>query len=263
MSYLPVIPADTPVWLWVLCAVSAVVIIGIAKSGFGGGIGVVATPLLAVAMPTTNAVGILLPVLIVADIFAVKSHRREANYALLWWMWGGALLGLAGGWLIIAWMEDEGQLETALNLIVGAICLLFVLLQLYRLTGREFHGIPTGKGGGIIAGGTAAIASTLAHAAGPIITIYLLERRELKASFVGTSVVFFFILNLAKVPVFVTEDLITVQTLITSAWLALAVPVGAALGLWMFRRVPEKPFTLIMYIAAALAATNMIYKAFA
>lgn len=260
ISWFPMIPADTPLWLWLLCVISAVLIIGIAKSGFGGGIAVVATPLFSVAMPTNHAVGILLPVLLAADVVAACQHYRKAKYRLLLAMLAGALAGVLMGTGVIAVLGHAGVLERALNLIVGITCLLFVGLQFYRMLGHTIRGIPTGRNGAVIAGGAAGVVSTIAHSSGPIITIYLLERGELKAAFVGTMVMFFFILNVMKVPPYLALGLIHPQTMVASAWLLPIVPIGAILGLWMYKRVAEKPFNVIMYIAAAAAAGYMIYQ---
>ena len=76
---------------------------------------------------------------------------------------------------------------------------------------------------------------------------------------VGTMAVFFCVLNFMKLPTFFALDLIHGGTMVATLWLLPIVPVGAMLGLWMYKRVPQKPFTVIMYIAAA-AAGNMIYK---
>lgn len=260
ISWYPVIPEGTPLWLWLLCVVSAVLVIGIAKSGFGGGIAVVAPPLFAVAMPTDHAVGILLPVLLAADVFAAVQHYRKGLYKLLLWMWAGAIVGVLAGTGVIYMLGHAGVLERALNLIVGATCLMFVGLQFYRMAGKNIHGIPTGRNGGVIAGAAAGIVSTIAHSAGPIITVYLLERKEHKAAFVGTMVMFFFILNIMKLPPYFSLGLIHLETMVASLWLLPVVPLGAMLGLWMYKRVAEKPFNVIMYIAAAVAAIHMIYK---
>lgn len=261
ITWFPTIPAGTPWWLWLLCVIAAVLIIGIAKSGFGGGVAVVATPLFAVAMPTTDALGILLPVLLAADIFAVAQHYKKASYRLLGWMWLGAAAGvlMATGVLVLVGQHNH-LLERVLNLFVGGVCLAFVGVQLYRLCGGKIRGIPTGRRGGAIAGGAAGFVSTFTHAAGPIITIYLLERKTPKAAFVGTMAVFFLVLNVAKLPTFFALHLIHSGTMVASIWLLPVVPVGAMLGLWMYKRVPEKPFTVIMYLAAAAAAGHMIYK---
>ena len=260
VSWFPTIPPNTPIWLWLVCVVSAVIIVGIAKSGFGGGVAVVATPLFAIAMPTSEAVGVLLPVLIAADVFAVYQHYKNGKYRLLAWLWAGALVGVLAATGLIAILGHAGLLERALNISVGVVCLGFVGLQLYRMFGGTVRGIPTGRGGALVTGGSAGVVSMLAHSAGPILTIYLLERKELKAAFVGTMAVFFIVLNLMKVPPYFALGLIHPGTMVASIWLLPLVPVGALLGYWMYKRVPEKPFTVIMYVAAALAACHMVYK---
>jgi len=72
--------------------------------------------------------------------------------------------------------------------------------------------------------------------------------------------VFFFVVNTAKVPSYLMLGWIDGQTFTFSALCFLLVPVGSLLGVWMHKRIPERPFTLIMYLGAAAAAANMIYS---
>jgi len=143
------------------------------------------------------------------------------------------------------------------------VCLALVALQLYRLAGGRVPRIPPGRRTGAAVGGLAGFVSTLAHAAGPVMSVYLLDQRLKKAELVGTLVVFFFVLNLMKMPGYLALGVIDGDTLRASALLLPLVPVGAVLGLWLHRRVPERPFTLIMYAGAAAAGGRMVYQAFA
>jgi len=258
---MPILPDDTALW-WYLTAMSAaVIIIGLAKAGFGGGIGILAVPLIANALPAQRALGVMLPILIFADLFAIYHHRHHASKPHLRWTLSGALLGVALGTAVL-WMftESPAHLTTMLNLSVGTICVGFVLIQGYRLLGGFIPHIPPGPGSGVVSGAVAGTVSTLAHSAGPVMSIYLLEQRMEKQLLVGTMVWFFFILNITKLPTYLGLSFITSQTLIESALFFPLVPVGALLGLMMLKRLPQKPFTLILYAGAALAGARMIYK---
>ena len=243
-------------------------ITGVAKSGFGGGVGILAVPLLAVALEAQVAVGVMLPILIAADIVAVSQHRRHRSAFHLRWALAGGVLGIAAGSALL-WSFKHGDataaergrsLATMLNLTLGAVCVVLVGLQLYRFFGGRVPGIPRNRTAGVCAGGLAGFVSTLAHAAGPVMTVYILDQGLEKRCVVGTLVMYFFVLNLLKVPSFVGLGLITPQTLTASALLIALVPLGSLLGLWLNRRIPEKPFTLIMYLSAAVAGTWLIVK---
>ncbi|MFW6059225.1 MAG: sulfite exporter TauE/SafE family protein [Phycisphaeraceae bacterium] len=258
---LPDIPPDTPLWLYIACAAGAVFIIGVAKAGFGGGIGVVAVPLMAVALPTDRTIGVILPVLIFADLFSVRHHRGNESRPHLRWLLVGAILGIIAGTLILWWWQTSGVLDFALNLAIGTMCLIFVAIQCYRLAGGHVPHISPRPIAGRIAGFLAGFVSTLTHAAGPVISIYLLEQRLAKKILVGTAVMFAFAGNLLKLPTYFGLQLIDPVTLIQSLWCLPLVPLGTWTGYWMHTRINEKAFTIIMYLGAAAAAAHMLYKA--
>ncbi|MCG8507763.1 MAG: sulfite exporter TauE/SafE family protein, partial [Rhodospirillales bacterium] len=233
-------------------------------------------PLTAAALPPERAIGVLLPILIVADVFSVYHHRKHQSWRHLHWLWLGMVFGIAVCTAVLWWfasMESSAPtaeaarelsaspLAIALNLTVGLLCLFFVLMQVYRMIGGHVPHIPEGPSGAIGSGAFAATVSTIAHAAGPVISIYLLEQRMSKQKLVGTMILFFFVLNLSKLPSYLALSLITPVTLTESLCFVLFVPIGTLLGVWMHHRIAEKPFNAVMYIGAALAATNMLYNA--
>jgi uncharacterized membrane protein YfcA len=247
--------------VYVLCVSGAVLLVGISKSGFGGGVGVVAVPLMAVALPTGRTIGVLLPVLIVADLFSLAHHRGQASKPHLRWMVTGALVGIVVGTVVLAWLQQRGFLEQALNALIGGLCLAFVALQVYRLFGGRVARLPqtpaTGRGAGALAG----FVSTLMHGAGPVMSIYLLEQRLAKARLVGTAVAFIFVVNVAKLPTYLGLSLINPPSLLQSLWCVPLVPIGTLTGYWMHQRVNERLFAVVMYAGAAAAAGHMLYKA--
>ena len=248
---------------WALAAMAAaVIVIGIAKSGFGGGIGILAVPLMAAALNPANALGVMLPVLITADVFAVVQHRRHRSGRHLRVTLAGAVVGVVAGSAVLWLFGEVGMLKPLLNLTVGGVCVLLVAVQCFRLLGGSVPRVPDTVAAGTTAGGAAGFVSTLAHSAGPVMSIYLLEHRVEKAKLVGTLVLFFFLLNLMKLPTFIGLGLINGQTLLASAVCIVVVPIGSLIGYWMHGRIREKPFVLVMYLGAAAAGVRMIYKAF-
>lgn len=270
-AILNLIPDGTPTGWAVAALCAGVLITGIAKSGFGGGVGILAVPLLAVALDARVAVGVMLPILIAADVVAVAQHRRErSGFHLRWSLVGGVVGILLGSALLWHFKRGDaaaaGQgaaLTTALNLTVGGVCVVLVALQLYRMLGGRVPRIPQNRPAGVASGGLAGFVSTLAHAAGPVMTIYILDQGLEKRRVVGTLVLFFFVLNLMKLPTFFALGLINTDTLTASALLIALVPLGSLLGLWLNRRIPEKPFTVIMYLGAGVAGAWLVVKGLA
>jgi uncharacterized membrane protein YfcA len=155
-----------------------------------------------------------------------------------------------------------------MNALVGALCLVIVLLQAYRLLGGTVSTLPPGPASGVGVGVVAGALSTLNHAAGPITTLYLLQERLEKRKLVGTMLLYTLIGNVAKLPTFLLlpmpdgRPLINAATVGDSLWFLPIIPVGIVAGVWLNRRVPERPFAAIMYVAAAVMAGQMMWKAF-
>ena len=242
-------------------AALAVLIIGLSKSGFGGGIGIIAVPLMAHALRVDRAVGVMLPILIAADALATWQHRGSWSKRHIRDTVIGAALGIAVGTVILSILRDSGRLIPVLNGVVGATCLFFVAVQIWRMTGGKVPRVPDTTTSGITAGALCGAVSTISHSAGPIMSIYLLEHRLEKRILVGTLVLFFFVINVAKMPTYFALGFINSDTLLTSALYCPLVPVGAWIGLWMHHRVPERPFVLVMYAGAAAAGAHMLAKA--
>ncbi len=257
-----IVPPGVEPWWYVTALLLAAVIQGMAKSGFGGGIGILAVPLVANVLPPDQAIGVLLPMLIVGDIVASVMHRRNVDWPTLRPVLGGSVLGIIVGTIVLYLLGTADKLTFALNLLVGGICLLMVAVQAWRLTGRHLPRVRPTTRNGLGVGSAVGVASTLAHSAGPVAAIYFLEIKLDKARLVATAAWLFFLVNMLKLPTYFGLGLINPATLLQSLWAVAGIPIGSVLGLWMHRRIPEKPFTIVIYVAAALAAARMIWKAF-
>ncbi|HAI10330.1 MAG TPA: hypothetical protein DCM28_01410 [Phycisphaerales bacterium] len=260
---LPTIPVDVDPTMYYLCVGLGVLIIGIAKAGFGGGIGILAVPLIAVVMPVEQMIGLMLPVLILADILSNLHYLKEYEWRLMRWLLPGAIIGIVIGTALF-WILNQSDSKTVvddtLKLLVGSICLAVVLMQVFKLFGKEPPTLPKHPLSSVAIGTAAGIASTLSHAAGPIVSIYLVQEKVEKRKLMGTLLLFFMIMNLCKLPTYIGLGYINAQTLGNSIWFLPLLPIGTLAGAWMNKRVPEKPFAMIIYMTAFLAAAHMIYK---
>jgi len=259
----PRIPEGVSPALYYLCVGAAVVVIGISKSGFGGGLGVLAVPLMAAVMPPAPMLGMMLPVLIAADILSnlhyLKAYEGRFLRPLLVGAVAGVILGSVGFWLL----QKAGpeHFQRWLKILIGVLCLAFVGLQAYGLTGRRVPTLPSRPASSVGVGGLAGFVSTLSHSSGPIVTLYLLQEKVEKRRLVGTLVLFYLLLNVAKVPTYLILGNITAATLRDSVWLIPLIPLGTLAGAWLHRHIAEKPFLAIMYSFAALTAGHMIWTA--
>ena len=250
----------------------AVMIIGVAKSGFGGGLNILAVPLVANVVEPAYALGFMLPIMLVADVIAVAQHRHNVAAGPLRRYLLGAAIGVAIAvagvvMLLLATGAPAGQrltspsFEQAMRICVGLCCVVLVLLQAARVFGLPLPPIGATPARDRVAGALSGFTSSLAHSGGPILSIYLLETRMKPRLLVGTLVVFFFLLNLMKLPGYLGLGFITGRTLMLSAVFLAVVPVGSAVGLWLNRRIPHRPFIAIMYAVAGLAGARLLWVA--
>lgn len=259
----PTIPDNVDPAMYYFCVGLGVLIIGIAKAGFGGGIGILAVPLMAMVMPTQQMIGVMLPVLIMADILSNLHYLKEYEWRLMRWLLPGAVIGIAIGtglFYLLHQSQSKTIVDSTLNVTVGSICLAVVCMQVFKLFGKEPPTLPKHPLSSVAIGTAAGVASTLSHAAGPIVSIYLVQEKVEKRRLMGTLLLFFLLMNTAKLPTYVWLGLINKQSLHDTIWLLPLLPIGTLAGAWMNKRVPEKPFAMIIYATAALAAAHMVYK---
>jgi hypothetical protein len=258
----PHIEPDVTPWVYYVCVAAAVLITGISKSGFGGGIGIVAIPIMASVMPARHMLGVQLPLLIAADALSNLHHLRNYEWRILKPLVWGALVGVLLGSYVF-WLlrhSDPARLQRGLSLLIGGVCLVFVAIQVLGLLGRRVPTLPSHPASSLAVGTTAGFVSTLSHGAGPLVTLYLLQEKLVRQFLVGTQVFYFLLVNSAKVPTFVYFDYINRNTLRDSIWFIPLIPMGTLAGAWMNKRIPEKPFAAILYVAAAVTAGQMIWK---
>jgi uncharacterized membrane protein YfcA len=231
----------------------AAILVGFSKTGLPG-TSIPAVALMAAAFPENAqlSVGAMLVVLLVGDIFAVSWYRRHAQWDRLLALFPFVVLGMAPAYMVLLWL-DEKQFRPALG---GLILLLLALEQVRRRS--RWTRLPERRwfvgGAGFLAG----FCSTVANAGGPVMTIYLLSRGLLKEQFIGTCAWFFFLLNLAKVVPFWTQDMLTAQTVGFGLALAPVAIAGALAGRWLVPRVPQRVFDLLVTLLAAAAAVWLI-----
>ena len=233
-----------------LFALLGIFLVGLSKAGFATGLGMLSTPLVAQALPARTAIGVVLPLLCLADVFTLAVYWKRWQARVVAWPLAGALVGIALATALVTSIS-----ELALRRSIGGTGLLLTLLLIVR---NQLHPHAVYRPAwwhGLIVGVAAGASSAIAHAAGPIVALYLLAQKLDKTAFVATSGLFFTVNNLLKVPPYVATGLIDVATLALSWRYAVAVPVGIAAGWWANRHVPQRHFDAL--VAVLMIATSL------
>ncbi len=227
-------------WQWVMMAVGAL-LAGFSKTGIPG-MGILFVGIFVNVLPVRQATGVVLPMLILGDVFAVLLYRRHAQWSHLWRLFPATVAGVLLGWFVLTRLDD-GQMAR----LVGLILLVMLAVHFWRKrrAGAEADTVeqaPRWFSGftGVLAG----FATQVANAAGPVMSLYLLAMRLPKLEFLGTSAVFFMLINWFKVPFMVQLGMITRDTLWVNLWLAPAVIAGALLGRAVQTQINQKVFEL-------------------
>lgn len=242
-------PLPTEPLFWIVACV-AVTFLGIAKGGFTG-VGMVATPLLALIIPPLQAAAILLPILLLQDIISVWAYRRHWEAWNLKLLIPGGLIGVGLAWALAAYVADAH-----VRLAVGVIGVAFVLWQ--WLGPRQGIAIRPSAASGLFWGTLSGFTSTLSHAGAPPLQIHLLPQRLPKLLFAGTTTMYFAAVNYAKVaPFFALGQFSTENLTLSAVLLPLAIATNF-LGLWLVRVTPQDKFYKIIYLLTFLISLELM-----
>lgn len=206
--------------------------------------------------PAKESIGILLPMLIVGDIFAVIFYRRSVIWKHLISLMPWVLLGTLFGYFVLDQINSE-QLKP----IIGSIVLLMIIIHIWRdRLGERFNELlPQSKWFTSLTGISGGFTSIVGNAAGGIMTIYFLVQKIPKREFVGTSAWFFLIVNLIKVPFYINLSLINAESLAFNAWMILPIIAGAYIGSKVLPFIPQKLFQILILTLATVGAVRLLF----
>jgi uncharacterized membrane protein YfcA len=229
-------------------------LISLSKGGLGGMAGTLSTPLMALVMPVNQVLGLLLPIMLLADVFSIALHWRRWNGRLVWLLMPGAVVGVTIGTYFITNVSTH-----VLKIGLAIIALLFVAYKLLekRILGslkyqeRNWHGW--------LAGTTAGFTSAMAHSGVPPISIYLMLQDVSPMVFIATSVLFYAILNWIKVPYYYFTGMFDFRQLWQIAWVFPIVPFGVWFGRWLATKVSKNIFDNIILVLLVITALLLIF----
>ncbi len=250
------VPYELAWWGWGIAALGALWI-GISKTGLAG-LGVLAVAMFTFIFPAKQSTGIVLPILIVGDIVAVITYRRNAVWSHLIRLAPWTVVGVVLGYFALGILDAQ-----AVGRLIGAILLVITALQFWRM--RSARGVE--QAGEVVAhnlwltalvGVLAGFFTMVSNASGPIMIIYLLAMGLPKIEFMGTSAWFYFLLNVSKIPFSFNLGLITPESLTFDLLMAPFAIVGGLLGYQILKRINQRVFEDVALLFTALAAVRLV-----
>jgi uncharacterized protein len=229
-------------------------LIGLGKGGLGGTLGVLSVPLLSLVLPVQQVVGLLLPVLIVGDVFAISAYWRKWDTGLFVKLIPGGALGTLPGTFILVSMSP-----VALRVGLAIFILLFAAYRLFfekRLAGHYEYQLRTWHGW--LAGALSGVTSSAAHAGGAPVAIYLLLQDTAPGTFVATSALFFAVLNLVKIPSYLIGGVFATVPLHYLIGMVPLLPFGVWLGKLLTSHVERTVFDKIILALLGFSAVLLL-----
>ena len=253
-------------WQWA-CGIGAALLVGISKTGVPG-VGILVVPLLAATFGGRLSIGIMLPMLIMGDVFAVAWYKRHAQWDKLVSLLPWVVVGLAIGTVTLWKTGKMAGTKDLIGFMMGILVLIMLALTFLRtfvgekLTPKS----PVGTAGtGISAG----FSTMVSNAAGPIMRIYLSAHKLPKQQFMGTIAWYFFIINTSKLPVYMIlsflnpgNPIVTKSSMMFNLAMFPAILVGVFAGKWLLPRLSQKSFDTAVLGLAALGAGKLIFDYF-
>ncbi len=243
MSWTALSPAE---WgLIIFCAF----MVGTSKAGISGA-GTVVIPILANIFGGQSSTGFLLPILVIADIFAVRYYNRHAQWKYLIRLMPWTLVGIGIG----VWVGDIVSDEVFKEMI-AIIIFVCLALMVWRDSRKQKLALPEGWWFAAIVGLAGGFATMIGNAAGPIMAVYLLSMHLPKNHYIGTAAWFFLIINILKLPLHILIwHTITVESLMVNVAMTPAIVGGTFMGIILVKKFPERAFRIFILVTTALSS---------
>lgn len=242
--------------LFYLATGVSLLLIGLSKGGVGGMLGPLVTATMALVLPADQAIGLLLPLLIVGDAFAIAAHWRHWSGLHARRLVPASILGVI---LAMVLLTDLPPL--ILRRGIGLIILLFILFRWLEPRLRRDAKLVVRPWHGHLAGASAGFTSSLAHVGGPPISIYLLVNELPPPVYAATSALFFAVLNLIKLPFYILAGLLMPDLLWRTLPLLPLLPLGVWLGKAFAHRMPLATFNRLILGLLLLSAASLLLGA--
>ncbi len=240
--------------LLLLWGLIAAIFFGMSKTGVPG-TGLPGVLLMTLAFPGVEKLssGAVVPLLVVADSFAVYYYHRSADWQRIRMLLPPVVLGLLLG-TVALWSMDHAQFKTILGVMILSLIALEELRRRMRWTL-----FPKSRLFGWFMGFLSGVTTQIGNAAGPVMGVYMSSQELSKTDFMGTWAVFFFIVNVSKLPLIAGLNMITQETLLFDLAMLPGLLLGVLLGRKIFLLVPEKYFVPSILILNLLVPIQMLW----
>lgn len=237
---------------WVLVLFGGMCV-GLNKAGLMG-TATINVVIMASLFTGVQSAGIVLPMLIIADVFAVAYYRRHAEWKVVARLIPWAVLGIVIGAIVGARLPDEWFRRTIAVFVLGSVG----LMVFQEIRGREIKVEPSFWVSALL-GTLAGFVTMVGNAAGPLMALYLFSMGFEKNRFIGTAAWYFLIVNVLKVPlhIFVWES-ITWESFRLDLIASPAIIAGVGLGLLLVRAIPERPYRFVVLTTTAIISLRLL-----
>jgi uncharacterized protein len=257
-------PPDWTLWLTehtlfpagtqpLIFAFLAALCIGLSKAGLAG-TATLNVVLMAQVFGAKPSVGLVLPLLIVADVMGFMVNRHGGSWAGVWRIAAPAMVGVVVGWLMLDRIDNQVARPVIGWIIIGLLAFKLVLDGWHE----TFESLTQHRAFALAMGLLAGIVTMLANAAGPVMTVYLLSQRLEKKEMLGVFSRYFLFVNVFKVPFSSNLGIINGPSLMTNLCLLPAVVAGILIGWQILKRLPQKPFEWTLFVLTLFAALWMV-----
>lgn len=237
---------------WIIAGLAAF-ILGLSKGGMPA-MAILAVPLLSLYMDPILAAGLLLPLYMIADCYAVYLFRKAFSRRNLMILLPSSVFGIIGGYFAVSTVPTN-----AIKLLLAFIGFAYLANAIFkRLRKREGPPRPADVPRGVVFGALAGLTSYIAHAGGPPYQAYVLPQKLEKMAYLGTTTIFFTCVNIMKMPAFVLAGQLTWETLMQVLWLVPLALGGAWSGAQISRWLPQKVFFAFVEIALGLVSFKLL-----
>lgn len=228
-------------------------LIGLSKGGMGAVLVVLTTPLLSQAFPVKSAISMTLPLLIIADVFALYAFWNKWDMAYVRAMLPAAVVGVVIGSVLLAVLPD-----LALRRIMGLFTLTFVIYRIAqpRLARLAYVSRPWHAP---LAGGVSGLGSAMANTGAPPYTAYMMLQKVDPVAFAGTATLFFAIINALKMPGLVVSGIFDWQLFLATLWVVPLIPLLILAGRYMVMRINHRAFDRLMLALLAMASFILLF----
>jgi uncharacterized membrane protein YfcA len=237
----------------ILVAFAGVFLICFMKGAFGGGFSIVGIPLLSIVMDPVTAGGLLAPLFIAMDLFALRYWKHSTwSKPDLVLLVPGLVTGIGFGYLVFRLLDHR-----AISIVMAVVTLIFV--GLWLVAGAEVAIRPRSKPKAVTAGLASGITTMVAHSGGPPLAMYLLPLGLSKDIYAGTTSLFFTVGNATKAVPWLLLVRPTASVWELMALCLFAIPGGVWLGWRLHGALDQRQIYRTCYALLVVTALKLLW----